>query len=453
LLCLLLIVGFSWRRPALMPIAAIAMATLYAINPQYVNVSALYTGSALMLAAIFLTADPGEGDHRPSPLALGLIYAALAALKPTLLVFAALHGLFMMIVVARTGGGARAGVIWGAALAGWSLLCLSPWIALHGSHFATAFTDPVIGEEDKLPLVVGLIDLFSTRKLFYGATFAHYSSAMIVVALAVAAVLHHFRTANPALRRSAVAILAMALTGVCGYLLTLLVVAPMLAGYGHAMRYFVPVVIATVPAALCLAALHLQNPAAGRRSLVLGVLPVLAGLAVTASFAPSLWARLDQAMTTGSIHAFTKLATSDRYLENNRRVLGAEMRQHIRAIQARVPEGEPILAWINAPFALDYSRNPIVDVDVAGLSTPWARIGTTRFGGPRYALWEYRGYGVRTVREYARQARGPGIHERAIAIRSFPLARFLQEQSQSADMLHNDGRIALFRVAEPMHWP
>ncbi|MBT5047410.1 MAG: hypothetical protein HOM58_02825, partial [Rhodospirillaceae bacterium] len=106
-LCLLLIAGFAWRHPALAPAALVAMADLYAINPQYVNISALYMGSALILAAIFVTAGPDEAGAPPPPLALGLIYAALVALKPTFLIFAGLHGLFMIVAVTRTTGGAR----------------------------------------------------------------------------------------------------------------------------------------------------------------------------------------------------------------------------------------------------------------------------------------------------------------------------------------------------------
>lgn len=448
-LCLLLIAGFAWQRPPLMPFAAIAMATLFAINPQYVNVSALYMGSALILAAIFLSADPDEGGAPPSPLALGLIYAALAALKPTFLVFAGLHGLFMIIAAIRTEGGARAGLTWGASLVGWSLLFFAPWIALHGPHFVTAWINPVAGAEDKAPVVIGLIDLFATRKLFYGATLAHYSGAMVIMVLGVVAVWRHLGDRkDQSMRRSAAAFVAMALACLIGYLFILLVAGPLLAGYGTALRYFIPVIIAALPAALCLSGLHLAGREPRRVSVALGVLPLAAGLAVTAAFLPSLSARIDQATTTGSIHAYTKLATSERYLQDNRRVLSSEMRQRIRAIQERVPEGETILAWINAPFTLDYARNPVIDVDIAGLTTPWARLG-----GARYAIWEYRGYGVRTPRQYARMARGKGVHQRAMARRSFPLARYLQEQSQTAELLHNDGTIALFRTPAPMSWP
>lgn len=452
-LCLLLIAAFAWRRPGMVPAAAIAMAALYAISPQYVNVSALYTGSALMIAAIFLTADPDEGGATASPLAVGLVYAALAALKPTLLIFAGLHGLFMIIATLRTQG-ARDGLLWAACLSGWSLLFFVPWIALHAPHFVTSLTNPVTSAEDEIPMIIGLIDLFSTRKLFYGGSFALYSASVLVAATGIAAAGCHFgKKTNSPLRRSAAATAALALACLTGYLLVLLIAGPLLAGYGTALRYFVPVIIAATPAALCLAALHLNIGASKPLRMGLAALPLIAGLMLAIAFLPGLTARLDQAQSFGSVHAFTKLATSPQYLADNNRVLSPEMQQRIRALQARVPEGEPILAWINAPFRLDYGRNPIIDVDIAGLTTPWARIGGPQFGSARYAIWEYRGYGVRTPRQFARQARGQGVHQRAMARRSFPLARYLQEQSQTAELLHNDGTIALFRTTASMKWP
>ncbi|MCZ6862313.1 MAG: hypothetical protein O7I42_18915, partial [Alphaproteobacteria bacterium] len=99
-LCLLLIAGFAWQRPAMVPNAVFAMVALVAINPQYVNVSALYSGSALMLAAIFLAADPAEHGSQPiPPLLLGLVYAAVIALKPTFALFVFLHILFVAVAV------------------------------------------------------------------------------------------------------------------------------------------------------------------------------------------------------------------------------------------------------------------------------------------------------------------------------------------------------------------
>ena len=135
-LCLLLIAGFAWRRPAMIPVAVLSMVAVFIINPQYVNISALYSGSALMMAAIFLAADPAEHGSKPIPApALGLLYAAAAALKPTFILFAFMHVLFMAAAVAVGKRKPGQGFAWAAMAAGWGSLFLAPWIVLHGTQW------------------------------------------------------------------------------------------------------------------------------------------------------------------------------------------------------------------------------------------------------------------------------------------------------------------------------
>ena len=173
-LCLLLIAGFAWQRPAMVPAAALAMVALVAINPQYVNVSALYSGSALMLAAIFLATDPAEHGSQPvPPLALGLVYAAVLVLKPTFTLFAFLHVLFMAVVVAVGARKPGHGLAWGAAAAGWGFMFLAPWIVLHGAHYLSAIADPMSWSASNASLT--LVNIFSTSRLLYGGTLAHYT--------------------------------------------------------------------------------------------------------------------------------------------------------------------------------------------------------------------------------------------------------------------------------------
>src|SRR5262249_35092577 len=84
-LSLLMILGAAagWRLMSPLPGALFAPLLIACINPQYVNVSALYIGSCLMATAIMLTVEvQGRAAHRPCPLAMGLIYGGLIALKP-----------------------------------------------------------------------------------------------------------------------------------------------------------------------------------------------------------------------------------------------------------------------------------------------------------------------------------------------------------------------------------
>lgn len=445
-LCLLLIVGFAWRRPAMVPAAAFAMAVVVAINPQYVNVSAFYSASALMMAAIFLAADPAEHGSQPvPPPVLGLVYAAAVALKPTFALFGMLHVLFLAVVVAAAARKPGRGLAWSAGVAGWGLMFLAPWIALHGSHYVSAIADPVPkSAANTAPVIIKMIDIFSTRQLPYGETFAHYTGLMVATLICtLAAVRPLGRVRDPGVRISAMAMIATGVAVAAGYFAIIQLGGPLLVGYAHALRYFIPVLIASVPAMLCLAALHLRSAGAPRRDLVWASPPVIVALIIVAFFSPSLDTRIRQAVNMGSILSFPYLAGSEPYLRYNQYILSGVARKKVRSIQNRVPASVPVIAWINAPFHLDYRRNPIVDVDIAGLATPWAKMPAAQ-----YVMWEYRGYGVRSPQWYADLAQHPGRQYRELALRGLTFARRLENQSQRAEIIYDDGGMALFRLLD-----
>ncbi len=444
-LCLLLIAGFAWQRPDMVPAAALAMVALVAINPQYVNVSALYSGSALMLAAIFLASDPAEHGSQPvPPLALGLIYASALALKPTFALFAFLHVLFMAVVVAVGARNPGHGLAWGAAAAGWGFMFLAPWIVLHGAHYLSAIADPMSrSASNASPTTITLVNIFSTSRLFYGGTFAHYTGLMVTVLMCALAVSRSLGGAGDrALSISAMGTIAAAAATVTAYLVIIHLGGPYLAGANTALRYFIPVIVAAVPAILCLAALHLRTAETPRLVLVRAAPPVIVALIIVASFAPDLTWRVRQAVNMGSILAFP-LKNSEQYLRYNQEVLYGPIRDRVKTVQNRIPAGEPVIAWITAPFYLDYRRNPVFDVDVAGLATPWSRMPEAR-----YVMWEYRGYAVRSPKYYKRWARRASLYEREIALRSLSFARQLVDWSRRAEILYDDGGVVLFRLPD-----
>ena len=134
---------------------------------------------------------------------------------------------------------------------------------------------------------------------------------------------------------------------------------------------------------------------------------------------------------------------SRRYLSYNKAALDHSMKEFIRQLQAKVPPGQPLLAWINTPFHLDYRRNPIHDVEPAGLATLWAHIPPD----VRYILWQYSGDAVRSVAEYQRgmQSLGGG-QERMIAYRALEFAFRLEQMASRGKVLYRDDRFVLFEI-------
>ena len=74
------------------------------------------------------------------------------------------------------------------------------------------------------------------------------------------------------------------------------------------------------------------------------------------------------------------MPTADQdYMEYMGWVLQEPEQETVKALQEKVPAGETILAWINAPFYLDYKRNRIIDIDPAGIGNAWAGVLEARY--------------------------------------------------------------------------
>jgi hypothetical protein len=109
-----------------------------------------------------------------------------------------------------------------------------------------------------------------------------------------------------------------------------------------------------------------------------------------------------------------------------------------------IPEGEPLIAWVATPFHLDFARNAIVDVEPAGLTTRWARMPDD----VRYVLWDYSGFGVPSPQDYVNQSRTHGARDRMTAVRALRFGQDLIARAQKGTVLHDDGRIIVFRTAD-----
>jgi hypothetical protein len=220
---------------------------------------------------------------------------------------------------------------------------------------------------------------------------------------------------------------------------------PRNAGYAQAVRYFIPFAIAAAPAAFGSAGLALFNAAGpAPRWMRLSVPLVVASIPVLA-FAPSLRARVKQALDSGSVLAFSWLAPNPDYLEYNWQVLYGDMRQKVAMAQAAVPAGEAAVVWINTPFYLDFKRNRIADVEPgAGLIAPWSGLPKT-MPDAHYFIWEYGGYANMDPKDYREgMAEGPDMMRRVAAAR-LNMTERLDAMMQRSQKLYDDGAIAVFR--------
>jgi len=422
-LCILLASQFTKGRRELMPLTIVCALSVIFINPQFVNISALYTGSLLMMA-VFEEASEEEGS---SPAVNGLLYAALLALKSTFALFVVLH-----LAVTPFVRGWR----WASRAALASALLFLPWVLLHAPHYAagvqaTAYPSAAVVETGVRDQET--FNMFSTEPLDYGSTPATYTGLMLAIGVCGLMIVWSKRRIDIAA--------ASCFAVVAGYFIMIYVSGPRNAGYAQAVRYFTPFAIAAAPAAFGSAGVAFLDAARPRAQWLRLVIPLLVAAVPVVAFAPSLRDRVKQALHSGSVLAFSWLAPDPDYLEYNRQVLYGDMRQRVAAAQAAVPSGEAAVVWINAAFYLDFNRNRIADVEPgAGLISPW-----TKMPKAHYFIWEYAGYATMDPDNYRDEmAEGPDMMRRVAAAR-LSMTEKLDALMQRSQKLYDDGSIAVFR--------
>lgn len=437
-LLLLLLLGASagWRRLRPMPGGAIAPLLMVAVEPQYVNLSALYIGAALMATAVLLIAE--ERPAGPPPFALGLVYAALVAIKPTFAVFAAIHLPLTSPAFAAGRGGWRNGLGGVLRTALWTAIGLVPWVALYLPRYRQAFPLPADAPTTGLEKP---LDLLATEPLFLGGSYALYTSLAALAALAaiwaLASIAMRRDVAAPA-RRLADAIVAGGLTGMFAYLVVVLLMGPLTGGYYTGLRYAIPFLLATAP----IAAVQAAGLPLIRSRHVAGI-PALAALALAIGFAPSLATRIARGVKSGTMLSFPSGRTP-LYRQFTQFTLSPENARQIGALQVKVPRGDILAAWIKAPFLLDYARNPIIHVTAGGLAAPWARLP----GDVRYLLWQFRGYAVEGIDHYEKVLQAPGAYDRRQAARAIAFIGALKDMAGKSTVVYIDDAFAVLKLPD-----
>ncbi|HVP69018.1 MAG TPA: hypothetical protein VMT17_17345 [Anaeromyxobacteraceae bacterium] len=409
LLCLAAAAGV--RRLGRLPGAVVGVLLVLLVNPQMINISALYTAAALIATAVLL----GSERERPPPLLLGAVYAAVAALKPTFALFPLLH---LPLLAAGRRGESHV-TAWALRTAGLSLAFSAPWVLLH--------LGTLLGPRDVLPPAPpgweDPLSLLSAAPLFYGATALHYSSLGAASLLGATLVMVR-RPLSP----GSAGIAASAVAACAGSLVLVFVVGPQYAGREVGLRYSVPFLLGGAAPAALLALGALPGPA---RAAVAGSVA-----AVALAFAPSAFGRWRQALEHRTVLAYRGASGYRPYVEY---AISDAARDRLRALQATVPEGAPLLAWVNWPFHLDLARNPTTVIEPTSFGMPWAHLPA----GVRYLLWQRRGYATRSPGYLASVAAGPGRQERRTALRIRALGIELERLAASGSTLAQDGEFVV----------
>lgn len=450
-LCLVLPLAVTIERPALGVAGLAGTLAAFVIDPQYINVTSLFSMSAIFSALVILSVDPREGPDGASlcwhqSAAPALFYAGAAALKPTSLVFLGLHFVITIIASYLETLNARGTLARAGRIVAWALIFISPWLLLYSPYYVVGLLNPIgqsvndllnpIGQSSGLlPELRGLpsiASLLSPAGTFYGSPRLLYTVLGAgLLSCAVLAVLRGCR--EPCSRRSWTT-LATALAAAGASYFFWVVIGPSLHEPAAVLRFSIPALIGTTSAALPLWAML-----SSRRT---SAVAIIAAAVLLFLFIPATHERVSRLF-----HEGTELAYLHNWsrggVEHARHVVDSTQRGNaagIRSFQELIPSGETLLVWVVTPFLLDFNRNKIIDMNVEGLGKPWARIPAVR-----YVLWQYKGYAVNTPEILSRDISG-GRHMGAISASALDVAFWLKEALSVSRILRDEDGIVLFEI-------
>jgi len=463
-LCALLLIELGKRFDLGWPYIAAALLAFLTIPPYYVNVSALYSGSMIILAlfigVLVMTkrafTESGRATWRYG-VPIGVFLTSLLALKMTFAFFilgfsvALIGALYVFqpqrrrltgLVVAAVGGGA---------------LAILPWIAMHASKFLSMIEAAgVHADTNAEPSSMGenVSVLFSGDPILFGSSFGAFLYVVILIAaVALFAIFLAARLRNEDRAELLPPLAALCVAAVVSYFAIALFTDP-----PAAVRYSCPVLIAVAPLAGLVLSRYsadvsrvlLSNAPLLRRLIVIGLTILAVQLTLIVTFAdqlPKRWTRLTEHRT------LTSYPFAQEYVDFNAFSLGPDAAAIAQEAQHLVPPGKTILAWIATPFHLDFSRNPVMTVADEALSNPWLDLPVEedpellrdrlKALGIRYVIWQRVFYGKKDEAVYTANLNSPFPLFRRTARYSLYTLRALSYLAKSDASIYDDGRLVV----------
>lgn len=462
--------GVSWQ------FLITSLLLLIFINPQYVNISSLYSSTLMILALIFsvcLPTTPKEATDirftlRHSAL-MALLLSSLIALKATFVIFAGLFfALYVTLSISYTHKKAQSAIA-AAVTALISTILLIPWVVvsfknyktviqIHSQHSAYQALDA-----GRSPFTAGdFTQIFSLGELFYGGSYLNYNLIVVVMAIAGFMSARLLRRNKDQVQvRQLISVASACGAGIGSYWANAQLFDP-----ETAVRYSCPVLLAVLPASVLIVGKCCLTPRGGAlqtasqapaimRARVMSVL--LLGILI-ASFANVLIDRGKHAFVTRTIVSFP---FDESYIAYNQFVLSEQAQNRLLNIQSVTEKGSTILALVSSPFLLDFARNRILAASDWGLTAPWL---DGAFGGGRktiekylkdegvrYAMWEYNGWGMRADQTLRKYLKAPFPQFRKMAANALSLRETLSSVGNTSRVIYNDGQLVVFDFGAQGH--
>jgi hypothetical protein len=445
--------------------ATLSILTFLVINPQSVNLSALYSGVfvilGLLLTSCMLTERLNE-SRIAKPLGMaalaGLLISSLITLKTTLAFFAAIYCVLFCLGLFLITQNKRLVLILSVVIVLSVAIAILPWLLLYLPNYLTVINvflhTATETNANGFSLPKGNVSLlFSTHDLYYGGSTLHYGIiTLMLIVLGISAVHFMLRSSRSQSHRRGNSLVA---ASACAAAIGTFFLDGMLFDPGTAVRYACPVLIATLPFALLVTSSNATFSHPSQQASLAQTsfnIAVLAGTAlVLALFGSNLSDRLELAYNRRTTASFPIKGPD---IQFNHYVLSEEARQNIHDIQYKTDAGATILAWISMPLHLDFAKNKIEIVTDPGLINPWLDMPLNgnsidvahyfKKHRVRYILWEFNKFGINSPNPYRKMLDSPYPVYRRIAERNLYLRNMLTSMMTGGTFLYNWDGFVLF---------
>jgi hypothetical protein len=428
---------------------SIAIVAFLFINPQYVNISALYSGSLMILALIYssllFNACIVRDDKREilwASISFALIASILLALKHTMAPFAVSYFIVFFMLQILISRHRKSMVLVSGITASAVVLSIAPWVWSVYDKIGT-FLQKFIqkintgllprADRDVSPgFTSELKQLFSSQQLFDGGTAIDYS--FIVICAMVVAVFAGYLLVRKRDKADAGNLIILMSAGIS------LPIVYLINGYFArtfyvGIRYTCPLIIAAFPAVMLLFAgksTFSRPGSTDRKKIKANHLSVLLILCISIGLFMNGWfGRLNQLMEFRSMLSYP---INKGYIAYNKYSLSQFAQESVKSMQNKAEEKAIILAWFEYPFLLDYKRNRIFTIGSPSIIPDIGSLTLNDLKDPDMLITYLRNLDIRYV------IFGYGETQKAPYGGTFELEQGLKALQRKHHIVYDDGR-------------